>query len=103
MGRTSHKLRNPENAPREWVKPLLQEYLNVPVSKQPRHRLVKLGLHHYGYVEPIYVEAVCLNCHGAGVQPEVRKEIAQRYPKDQATDFKLGDFRGLIWLESRPQ
>lgn len=101
VGRTSHKLRNQMNKPREWLKPILQEYLKTPVEKQARHKLVPLGPGHYGYIEPIYVEAICLNCHGANLKPEVRKEITNLYPSDQATDFKVGDFRGLIWLESR--
>lgn len=101
IGRTSQKLRNPSNEPRSWVKPLLEEYQKTPVQQQAKNRLVQLGPNHFGYVEPIYVEAVCLNCHGANLKPEVKKEITQLYPKDQATGFQLGDFRGLIWLESR--
>lgn len=101
VGRTSHKLRNPLNQPRAWLKPLLEEYQKTPVSQHPKQRLVVLGPQHYGYVEPIYVEAVCLNCHGAQISSEVQKELKGLYPQDQATGFKLGDFRGLIWLESR--
>ncbi len=101
IGRTSLKLRNPTNEPRPWVRPLLEEYQKTAFQKQAKHRLIQLGPNHFGYVEPIYVEAVCLNCHGANLKPEVKKEILQLYPKDQATGFKVGDFRGLIWLESR--
>ncbi|MFM8269556.1 MAG: DUF3365 domain-containing protein [Pseudomonadota bacterium] len=49
----------------------------------------------------MYVEAVCLNCHGTHLNPEVKKEISSLYPSDQATGFQVGDFRGLIWLESQ--
>jgi hypothetical protein len=101
VGRTSHKLRNQTNQPRDWVKPILEEYVRTPVAKQDKHKLVNLGPGHYGYVEPLYVEAVCLNCHGATLKPEVRKEITKLYPSDSATGFKLGEFRGLIWLESK--
>lgn len=101
VGRTSHKLRNPANQPRDWIKPLLDEYRNNPVKDHKSHRFVRLGPNHYGYVEPIYVEAVCLNCHGGQLLPAVKKEIHALYPQDQATGFKIGDFRGLIWLESR--
>lgn len=100
VGRTSHKLRNQNNQPRQWLKPILEEYLRTPVEKQPKQKLVTLGPNHYGYVEPLYVEAICLNCHGTEIKPEVKKEISNLYPSDEATGFKLGDFRGLIWLES---
>lgn len=101
IGRTSHKVRNPSNQPREWVKPLLEEYLKTPKSKHEPYQVVSLGEKHFGYVEPLYVEAVCLNCHGGQLESGVKKEIAQLYPKDSATGFKVGDFRGLIWLESK--
>jgi len=101
IGRTSHKVRNPSNQPREWVKPLLEKYLKTPRAKHEPYQVVSLGEKHFGYVEPLYVEAVCLNCHGGHINASVKKEIAQLYPKDSATGFKVGDFRGLIWLESR--
>jgi len=101
VGRTSHKLRNQSNKPRDWVKPILEEYLRTPVRKQSQHKLIKLGPDHYGYAEPLYVEAVCLKCHGADLKPALRKELSEYYPSDEATGFKLGEFRGLIWLESK--
>jgi hypothetical protein len=100
IGRTSHKLRNPLNQPREWVKPILQKYVQSPKNKHEPYQIVALGKGHVGYVEPIYVEPLCLNCHGAGISANVKKEISQIYPQDLATGFKVGDFRGLIWLES---
>lgn len=100
VGRTSLRIRNPLNAPREWVKPLLDEFSKTPRAEHQPYRIVQLGPNHYGYVEPLYVEAVCLNCHGADLKPEVKAELKQLYPKDQAVGFKRGDFRGLIWLES---
>lgn len=38
-------------------------------------------------IKPIAVEAPCLLCHGAPetLSPEVRAELARRYPADQAT------------------
>ncbi|NBX76522.1 MAG: DUF3365 domain-containing protein [Proteobacteria bacterium] len=103
LGRTSHKLRNQANKPREWVQPLLEEYKKSSVTDHAKNKLINFGPNHYGYVEPIYIEAVCLNCHGSDLKPEVRKELSELYPSDQATGFKLGDFRGLIWLESKAQ
>ena len=96
MGRTSHKLRNPDNAPAPWVEPLLASYRNNPEARTPR--AVRLDDGGFGYVEPIYVKPLCLTCHGATRDPAVQQKIATLYPEDQATGFEEGDFRGLFWV-----
>jgi hypothetical protein len=95
MGRTSHRVRNPENAPAEWMKPLLAAYTSG--AKDP-HLAVVLDDGRVGYVEPIYVQKPCLMCHGEALATSVEAQIAEEYPDDQATGFKEGDFRGLFWL-----
>lgn len=97
VGRTSHQLRNPNNAPREWVKPLLEAYVSNPENKEPE--LVSLDTGGVGYVEPIYVNAMCLTCHGESLGPEVASALDARYPNDEARGFGIGDFRGLFWIE----
>jgi hypothetical protein len=97
LGRTSHRLRNPANAPRGWVEPLLADYLSGAVDLEPR--AVRLSAERVGYVEPIRVQAVCLPCHGDPLAPEVASEIRRRYPDDRATGFAIGDFRGVFWAE----
>lgn len=98
VGRTSHKLRSAKNAPREWMKPLLDEYAKGP--KAPgSFKTVALPEGGLGYVEPIYVQAMCLRCHGAELSPEVASALEARYPDDRATGFHEGDFRGLFWVE----
>jgi hypothetical protein len=95
LGRTSHKLRNPENAPPDWVKPLLADYAG---GDDALYRAVDLGDGRIGYVEPIYVQAPCLMCHGETIAPVLAGRIAQHYPDDRATGFDDGDFRGLFWV-----
>jgi hypothetical protein len=97
MGRTSHKLRSPANAPRAWVKPLLDAYVANPADRSPR--LVDLPDGHQGYVEPIFVQPMCTACHGTQVAAPVKARIDSLYPADQATGFMPGDFRGLFWIE----
>lgn len=97
MGRTSHKLRNPSNAPREWVEPLLDEYTSVPGRQGPK--VVQLTDGRIGYVEPIMVQPMCLTCHGASVAPGVESLLNTHYPEDDARGFEAGDFRGLFWVE----
>ncbi len=102
VGRTSLKLRNPGNTAPAWVKPILDEWSAAKPSSIPKHKLVELGNHRYGYAEPIFTEPVCLDCHGKHISPMVRKTLKATYPEDKAIDFEVGQLRGLIWLESEP-
>ncbi len=99
VGRTSLRLRNPKNAPPEWVKPYLEEFSTLKPERVPSRKLVNLGKNHYGYLEPIFVEPICLNCHGTQINPEVHESLRQQYPADKAVGFSEGDLRGVIWLE----
>jgi hypothetical protein len=97
MGRTSHKLRNPANAPRPWVAPLLARAVADPASARPER--VELGGGRIGYVEPIRLQPTCLLCHGEMLAPPLAARIRALYPQDQATGFRVGDLRGLFWVE----
>jgi hypothetical protein len=48
-------------------------------------------------VEPIYVQELCVTCHGSSVEPSLLEHIRERYPEDAAVGFEVGDFRGLFW------
>lgn len=100
LGRTSHKLRNPANAPRAWVSPLLAAYLAQPGERAPR--VVDLGDGRWGYVQPIFVQPLCLTCHGSSISEPLKARISTLYPEDRAVGFSDGDFRGLFWAEFAP-
>lgn len=97
VGRSSHKLRSPRNAPKPWMEPLLRGYLEAPGQMEPK--VVVVDEDTVGYVEPIYVQPMCVACHGTEIAPEVRERITELYPDDQATGFQPGDFRGILWAE----
>ncbi len=102
VGRTSHKIRNPENAPKEWM----QNYLVNFSGKTPKNAPSKYIVHRLKndkrvYLEPLYVQAKCLVCHGQAVSAPVSSKIKVLYPKDQATGFKLNEFRGFIWVKEK--
>jgi len=99
FGRTSHKLRNERNAPRDWMQPLLDGYVATPGKTEPEAVQLKDG--GVGYVEPIFVKRMCLACHGSAISPGVVSLIDEHYPQDQARGFKEGDFRGLFWIVFR--
>jgi hypothetical protein len=97
MGRTSHRLRNPDNSAPEWVDTILQAYLGEEQGRAPR--LVTLPNDRLGYVEPIATQPLCLACHGKSLAPDVAAHIAEAYPEDQATGFEADDLRGVFWVE----
>lgn len=97
MGRTSHRLRNPDNSAPEWVDAALQSYLDEDYDRTPR--LVPLQNGRVGYVEAIETQPLCLACHGNVLAPEVAAHIEGTYPNDEATGFGVGDLRGVFWVE----
>jgi hypothetical protein len=97
VGRSSNKLRNPANAPKPWMKPLLDRYANHPDQREPV--AVLIDQHTVGYVEPIFVQPLCVTCHGAQIAPDVKAKLEELYPQDQATGYAPGDFRGVFWAE----
>jgi hypothetical protein len=99
IGRTSERLRNPINAPENWIIPLLEEYKNSTMEN-PKKGKVVFEKNFKAYVEPIYIQGICLTCHGSNVPEMVKDEIKTLYPQDKALDFKLGEFRGLFWVKA---
>ena len=97
MGRSSHRLRNPDNAPREWLAPIVAAFADGSFDLEPQ--IVDIGDGVTGYVEPIVVQPLCLTCHGKEIDPELAARIAELYPDDRATGFAAGDFRGVFWVE----
>ena len=95
VGRTSHRLRNPRNAPEKWMLPFLSEFQALDAAPGS-WRTVRLG-ERLGYVEPIYVQGLCVTCHGSSLGPSLLEHIRDRYPEDAAVGFEVGDFRGLFW------
>ncbi len=99
VGRSSHKLRNPRNKPKKWMLPLIEEFKATTLEKPASPKTVKISEKKMGYAEPIYVEQFCLTCHGQDLKPTIRLELERRFPKDKATGFQVGEFRGIFWAE----
>lgn len=97
MGRSSHRLRNPANAGPRWVAPILEAYVKDTSERLPRTVVLEDNLR--GYVEPIFVQPVCLACHGEDLAADVAAQVNELYPADQATGFEVGDLRGVFWVE----
>lgn len=97
VGRAASRYRNPANAPAAWLAPIVEEWASSSAKASPR--VVRIGEGVVGYVEPIFVQAMCVTCHGETIPDGVRAKIEELYPDDKATGFKSGDFRGVFWVE----
>jgi len=99
VGRTSDRLRVPTNRPRAWAAPIVQEYAGRRAADIEGFA-VDLG-DRVGVRRPIAERPVCAACHGDSdrLDPRVRQELADRYPKDLALNFRTGDVRGWFWVE----
>lgn len=97
IGRTSHRLRNPDNEPPEWATEAVErKEAETYVFRGPEREV--------GYLRPIKLKGLRVNCHGAEEElaPGVSEALAEHYPEDRATGFKVGDLRGWFWVEVPP-
>jgi hypothetical protein len=100
VGRTSARLRNPENAPPAWAKAYVaatdgKKAADVaPVAFDLGDRV--------GLLRPIEIRKRCLSCHAARdeVPASTRAWLARSYPEDRAFGYALGDLRGFWWAEA---
>lgn len=99
VGRTSHKLRNPASAPRDWLKLLVEDSAGKKGS-DVKPMVFDLG-DRVGVASPIVAIEMCLQCHGTDEQlkTEVKQILAEQYPDDKARGFASGDLRGWFWAE----
>ena len=93
IGRTSFKLRNPDNAPPDWAEPFVDR-------KVDEHIILDGPGETVGYMMPIKMNELCTNCHGPSesLSDEVTAALAEKYPEDEATGFNEGDLRGWFWV-----
>lgn len=104
IARTSHKTRNPDNAPDDWEAKVLEEFRQRAMAGEGLERMEKAEFvksdegHLYRYMKAIPVGKVCLTCHGSNVAPELKDQIKAYYPEDQAIGFELGELRGAFTI-----
>lgn len=99
VGRTSRRLRNGVNAPREWAKPIVEESAGTKTG-EVEPQVIDLG-DKVGVLKPINTLGLCTKCHGKveEIDTEVKKSLAELYPTDRAVGFSAGDLRGWMWAE----
>jgi len=99
IGRTSHRLRNPANAPPAWAADLLADGGPDPALAEPNVFFAPDG--RMGVTLPIVLKEMCTKCHGGEeeIPAETAAEIDRLYPDDRARGFAPGDLRGIFWIE----
>ena len=107
VGRTSLKTRNPKNVPDAWERRSLEEFdaaksTGADAAKLERFEVVeKNGIRTFRFMKAIPVAEPCLTCHGETIKEPVKARLAELYPEDRATGYKIGDIRGAFTL-SKP-
>ncbi len=102
VGRTSLRIRNTDNAPDDWEREQLLMFIEqIEAGADPEDLEVAAitrtkDAATFRWAKPIMMEAPCLTCHGADVDPGLLTEIRKAYPDDAATGFSIGDVRGIF-------
>ena len=101
--RTALKVRNPNNAPTDRERKVLEEFAARAASGADAAKLEHAEIvQSDGKRTLFYMKAIpmasepCAACHGTSLKPDVAAEIARLYPKDQATGFSPGELRGAF-------
>jgi hypothetical protein len=104
--RVSLRNRNPNNAPNQWQKAVLEEFESrklkgEPVSELTFTQVVENGTaRQFRFMKAIPTGPICITCHGTQISSEVKKRLDQLYPDDKARGFRPGDIRGAFVVTS---
>jgi hypothetical protein len=103
LKRTALRYRNPENAPTELERQILNGYLKSFDKGDVLQNQVLFMDGAVHFFRPIKLMPMCTNCHGTkdNISPEVLSKINQLYPNDQAIDFYPNELRGMWHLKFR--
>jgi len=97
IGRTSQRLRNPDNVAPPWAQTYVEDLVADPTYLAgPDGEM--------GALLPIHLKADCQMCHGPAemIDDDIKAAIAEHYPDDQAVGFADGELRGWFWVEAPP-
>jgi hypothetical protein len=108
VGRTALRLRNQDNAPDEWERGVLEDLVAQRMAgADPKTLSVTKVVNRDGETLLRYMKAIplaekpCATCHGTNVDPDLRAEILEFYPEDEAVGFKPGEIRGAFTMSRK--
>ncbi|MBD3795207.1 MAG: DUF3365 domain-containing protein [Epsilonproteobacteria bacterium] len=94
--RSALKYRNEANKPDVTDEVVMNKFVESKNFEKP---LVVEMRDSYRVYKALPTMKPCLACHGENIKPEVQALITKSYPKDLASGFKEGDFRGVVIAE----
>jgi hypothetical protein len=102
VGRTSLKLRNPDNAPDTWERAVLESFeerkrAGEDPAKMEFYEVIRQDdSSELRYMKAIPTAGLCLACHGEHVDSVTKTRLDKLYPHDQAMGYREGDIRGAF-------
>ena len=102
VGRTALRVRNPENAPDDWERSVLEDFRSgieqgSDPSTMEQWQVFEDGEKPYGrWMKAIPMGPKCATCHGSTIAEPVAETIQALYPEDAATGFQQGELRGAF-------
>jgi hypothetical protein len=105
VGRTTLKVRNPDNAPDQAAREVLERFERQWEGRgaTPPEDYTVAADGSARYLRGIVTQQLCLVCHGSELAPDVAAAIRARYPDDAATGYALGTLRGAFLIEWPPR
>lgn len=97
--RSSLRWRSPANEPTAKQRNILEFMQRSHLAGEAVEARVELEDHRVHYYQPIFIQPLCLACHGKpgeDIGDETLATIDVLYPNDRARGYRAGDLRG-IW------
>lgn len=99
VGRTSLKVRNPQNLPEPWQRRALLAFeeagAGAPPERLERFESAPEAGVAARYMKAIVTKPMCLACHGEPAE-SVKTALDENYPHDRATGYGAGEIRGAF-------
>ncbi len=102
ISRVSLKNRNPNNVPNNWQKTVLEDFdvraaKGEDVKKMGYAKVVEHdGKKQLRFMKALPTGGLCLTCHGANIDTDVKEKLAELYPLDKAIGYSKGQVRGAV-------
>jgi len=103
VSRTSLRLRNPANLPRDWQFNILRKFDDRKATDTVPEFYESRPDGQFRYMKAIPTGGLCLACHGSEIPAEVGALLDDNYPHDRARGYAAGDIRGafsIVWPAS---
>lgn len=99
VSRVSHRPRNMDNLANSYEMNLIETYqADIVAGQLAEHQLHQEDGQQVYYAPIVINTPLCLKCHGIAGEDIAAPDLivlSMLYPEDKATDFALGDLRGL--------